>query len=265
MNSHTGETLEFFRAVRFSDPVSGFSCLRGWISDVDFFCCCCFTFPQGLTALYALPRFETAEGSKRQRRWFHKVGHVPLLDICSLNAVLALAQAGWAAQCQAKWQPGLASQASPSMSERKSCWFRTLCLVNKSAIWHFIMLMLKSYKNLKLAMVSIHQAAKCATCLTLNKWFLTQPGELLSCNPSLLYYTNLWKEMYVWKMYCAEGQRERVTATMWLLTRWLFISLGLFGQRNYFCTKQTFAKFGIIFMLQRLLTPAGQFGRLTSI
>lgn len=162
--------------------------------------------------------------------------------------MLASAPAGWAAQSQAKWQPGLASQASPSRPETKSRWFRTLCLVNKSAIWHFIMLILKSYKNLKLAMVSIQQAGKCATCLTLSKWFLTQSGELLNCSPSFLYSTNLWKEIHVWKMYCAEGQRERVTATVWFLTWWLFTSLGLLGQRNYFCTEQTFAKFGIIFI-----------------
>lgn len=42
-----------------------------------------------LAALSEPPRLVTAEGSKRQRRSFHKLGQVPFSDICSLDTVAA--------------------------------------------------------------------------------------------------------------------------------------------------------------------------------
>lgn len=141
-----------------------------------------------LAALSAPPRRVTAEGSKSQRRPLHKVGQIPFSDICSWNTLPAKAPAapGLNVPLGAAPGSGLGSGAGPGRrcaaprGHRQQGrglarvhlteWVRkgiVLILETlpsyKSAIWHFIVLVLKSYKNLKLAMLSFHHTAKCST------------------------------------------------------------------------------------------------------
>lgn len=128
------------------------------------------------------PRRVTAEGSKRQRRWFHKLGQIPFSDICSRNpgclrflgGIPGRRAAGWA---RLRGRPGGGCsprgrrQQGPGLARvHITKWVRkgiVLILETlpsyKSTIWHFIMLVLRSYKNLKLAMLSFHHTAKCST------------------------------------------------------------------------------------------------------
>lgn len=133
----------------------------------------------------------TAEGSKRQRRSFHKLGQVLLSDIYSLDtAVAKIARGSSACSHAAGSQLGarvlrrrLASPPAERCASQghgeQEYGLAQVCITKwvrkgivpisetlpsyKSAIWHFILLVLKSYKNLKLAMVSFHRAAKCIT------------------------------------------------------------------------------------------------------
>lgn len=136
--------------------------------------------------------------------------------------------------------------------EGKSCCSGQLTRV---PLWYFVTLTLKSNES-EISSGCHSLGSKMYHLLGLwisDFFFLIQSWELLNCILSLL--CSLWKEMGVWKMYCTEGQRKGAVAAAMLFLTWFFLSLCLFVQMNFLCSKRALAKLSIMFMLQRLILP----------